>query len=277
MFVRTLDDVAAAGRFVSLGEEEARSARIVTTDDGVGFSYNDNLSKRAVDVVLWYKNHWEANYIISGEGEVTDLTTNQAWPLRPGALYVVGPNDRHHLKFDQGTHLLSVFCPPLRGHENRNEHGGYEASGPVPQTDRRMFVKYEDEMLAAGQGQLLANSRSTSVRMLVKADDLGFGFSSVKAPAGGENILWYKNHWEANHIISGVGEITELATGKTWKLEPGVSYTVGPEDRHRVRWETGSDIHVISIFCPPLVGTERHDAEGTLAASGPVPPGPPVG
>ena len=58
-----------------------------------------------------------------------------------------------------------------------------------------------------------------------------------------------------------------------WKLEPSMAYNVGPEDRHRVR--AHADMHLVSMFCPPLVGNEQHDEDGALAPSGPVPPGPP--
>ena len=98
--------------------------------------------------------------------------------------------------------------------------------------------------------------------MLTKADGLGFGFSDVHFDAGAEAVLWYKHHWEANHIISGTGEVTDLTTGQTWKLEPSMAYSVGPEDRHRMRATT--DIHLLSVFCPPLVGNEQHDKDGAL-------------
>jgi L-ectoine synthase len=66
--------------------------------------------------------------------------------------------------------------------------------------------------------------------------------------------------------------VTDLTTGQSWKLESGVGYNVGPKDRHRLRADT--DMHLISVFCPPLEGHERHDADGALPPSGPVPPGP---
>jgi hypothetical protein len=48
-------------------------------------------------------------------------------------------------------------------------------------------------------------------------------------------------------------------------------YIVGPDDRHSI--EAVSDLHLISIFNPPLQGDEQHDEEGTLPSSGPLPPG----
>ena len=272
MFIRTLEGLAAAGMVKTPGTG-TRSGRYLTATDRLGFSYNDNRIAAGAEMTLWYKHHWEANFILSGRGTVTDLTSGQRWPLEPGVLYVVGPNDRHSIHLTEATHLVSVFCPALKGDERHDPDGAYPASGPVPRTDRRMFVKRADEMRAAGHEMTAANGQARTLRMLTKADDLGFGFSDVHLAAGAEATLWYKHHWEANHIISGTGLVSDLTTGQSWKLEPGVGYNVGPKDRHRVRADT--DLHVISVFCPPLEGHERHDADGALAPSGPVPPGPP--
>jgi L-ectoine synthase len=271
MFVRTLDDLSAAGMVKTVGIG-TRSGRYLTAADRMGFSYNDNRIAAGSAMTLWYKHHWEANFIVSGRGTVTDLSSAQSWPLGPGVLYVVGPNDRHRLELTESTHLVSVFSPPLRGDERHDADGAYPASGPVPRTDRRMFVKRAEEMRAAGAEMTVANGQARTLRMLTKADDVGFGFSDVHFSAGAETVLWYKHHWEANHILAGTGLVTELATGRSWKLEPGVSYNVGPKDRHRLRADTA--MHLVSVFCPPLEGHEQHDAGGTLTASGPVPPGP---
>ncbi len=271
MFVRTLDALEAEGRVLTLGTG-TRSARFITAADRIGFSYNDNRGRAGNDVTLWYKNHWEANFFIAGLGDVTDLTTGQTWTLEPGVLYVVGPNDRHRLRLTEDSHFVSIFCPPLKGDERHDADGGYPASGPVPVTDRRMFVKRADEMRATGKEMATTARRASTLRMLTKADDLGFGFSDVHFGDGAEPIYWYKNHWEANHIVSGTGDVTDLTTGESWQLGPGSAYYVGPKDRHQLRAHT--DVHLLSIFCPPLRGDERHDADGALEASGPVPPGP---
>src|SRR5262249_6509151 len=191
MFVRTLDGLAAAG-MVKAVATGTRSGRYLTAADGMGFSYNDNRIAAGSDMTLWYKHHWEANFILSGRGEVQDLTTRQSWALGPGVLYVVGPNDRHHLT--DATHLVSIFCPPLRGDERHDADGAYSASGPVPRTDRRMFVKHADEMRRAGKEMTVANGQSRTLRMLTRADDLGFGFSDVHFTAGAETTPRYKHH-----------------------------------------------------------------------------------
>jgi L-ectoine synthase len=270
MFIRTLEALERVGMVKQLSEK-TRSARYLTAIDGMGFSFNDNRIAAEYETTLWYKHHWEANYIVSGRGSVVDLSTGERWVLEPGVLYVVGPNDRHRLQMTEDVHLVSVFCPALKGDE-RHADGGYEASGPVPKTDRRMFVKRADEMRAAGKEMIVANGRARTIRMLVQADDVGFGLSDVNLAAGAEAVLWYKHHWEANHILAGTGEVTDLTTGDAWKLAPGVAYQVGPRDRHRLRADT--DLHLLSVFCPAPRGDERHDADGTLPPSGPVPPGP---
>ena len=272
MFVRTLEDVKAAGRIKVLVNGTTRSARFLTAADGMGFSYNENRVDAGSDATLWYKHHWEANYIISGRGEVTDLTSGEKWPLAPGVLYVVGPNDRHRFHITGDDHHLSIFCPALRGNEGHDKDGAYEASGPVPKTDRRMFVRRVDAMRAAGKELVVANGQARTLRMLTQVDEVGFTLADVNLKAGASSVLWYKHHWEANHILAGTGEVTDLTSGQSWTLTPGMVYCVGPRDRHRL--SATSDLHLVSIFSPALRGDEMHDAEGTLPPSGPVPPGP---
>lgn len=273
MFVRTVDELAAQGRVLSLVNNTTTSARLLTAADGIGFSYSDVRAAKGSDGTLWYKNHWEANYFISGRSTLEDLTTGQKWTLEAGSLYVVGPNDRHRLIALEDEHHISIFCPPLRGGERHDKDGAYEPSGPVPKTDRRMFVRHAPEMRAAGFEKVSASGKSRFIRLVTKADDVGFSFSDVRLNAGAEATLWYKHHWEANHIVAGTGDVADLTTGQTWPLAPGTIYNVGPKDRHRIK--VASDMQIISVFCPPLVGDERHDADGAYPPTGPVPPGPP--
>jgi quercetin dioxygenase-like cupin family protein len=165
---------------------------------------------------------------------VTDLTSQEKWLLEAGVLYIVGPNDRHRLLLTEDAHYISIFCPPLRGDELLDKDGSYAPSGPIEQTDRRMFIKRADE-IRAGKEMIIANGQARTLRMLTKADGLGFGFSDVHLAAGAEAVLWYKHHWEANHIVSGTGEVTDLTTGQ---VEPRAQHglqrgTQGPTSRAR--------------------------------------------
>ena len=272
MFVRTLDELETLGRIKFPADESFRSARFLTAADGMGFSYNENKVKQGTNLVVWLKHHWEANYIVSGKGEVTDLTREDRWPLEAGVLYVVGPNDRHRLHLTEDECHVSIFCPPLTGDERFDEDGSYEASGPIEKTERRMFVKRADEMRRAGKELVTFNGHARAIHMLTNADAVGFGVSDVRLAAGAEVIRWDKHHWQANHIISGSGQVTDITTGQTWALGPSMAYNVGPKDRHRLRAD--SDIHLLSVICPPLMGDAQHDEDGGLAPSGPVPSGP---
>ena len=273
MFVRKLADVEAVGRLEVQWNATVRSARYLTVADGMGFSLHDNRVTPGEVISVWYKNHWEANYIISGRVKIVDLDHDGEWTLGPGDLYQVGPNDRHTFDALEDEHHLSILCPALRGDERHDADGAYEASGPVPVTDRRMFLRSADEMRASGKEMIVANGEGRTLRMLTKADALGFSISDVHFDAGHSALLWYKHHWEANYIVSGRGRVEDLGTGESWALEPGILYNVGPKDRHRLSAEAA--MHLVSVFCPPLVGHEQHDADGALEPSGPVSTGPP--
>ena len=43
-----------------------QTARFLTAADGVGFSFSEFRQQAGVDARLWYKHHWEANYVIEG-------------------------------------------------------------------------------------------------------------------------------------------------------------------------------------------------------------------
>jgi L-ectoine synthase len=110
----------------------ATSRRYVTAADNLGFSLHSVHIKAGVEADLWYKNHWEGNLMLDGEMEVTDRTTGDVHKLGPGGLYLVGPNDRHHVKALTDVHVISVFDPPLVGNEPRDEDGAFPPTGPIP-------------------------------------------------------------------------------------------------------------------------------------------------
>ena len=273
MFVRTLEDVEAAGRLLVVWNSTTRSARYLTAADGMGFSLHDNRVSPGEVIRVWYKHHWESNYIISGRVKIVDLGHGGEWTLGPGDSYQVGPNDHHSFEALEEEHHLSILCPALRGDERHDAHGVYSASGPVPVTDRRIYNRNADEIRANDKEMVVANGQARTLRMLTKEDALGFSFSDVHFDAGHSAVLWYKHHWEANYVASGRGRVEDLDTGESWVLEPGILYNVGPKDRHRLSAETA--MHVLSVFCPSLAGHEQHDADGALEPSGLVPPGPP--
>jgi len=132
MVVKTLEDLKAAGREKLVAGGSARTVRFLTRDDGLGFTMSDVRLDAGQQNALWYKHHWEANYILEGRGEVRDLTTGETWVLEPGVMYIVGPRDRHSMKAITDLHLISIFNPPLTGDEIHDAEGTLPPTGPLP-------------------------------------------------------------------------------------------------------------------------------------------------
>lgn len=271
MFVKTLTELKANGEEVVHGDGRLRAIRFLTKRDGMGFSVSDVRCSAGLDEVLWYKHHWEANYIVEGSGTLEELSSGQVWQLEPGDVYTVGPKDRHRVRADQNLHTASIFNPPLTGTEGYDEDGSFESSGEVLPGRGTLFVKRLGELRKVGREKLVANGSAKSIRILLQEDKVGFTLSDVRIAAGNKAVLWYKHHWEANYILNGRGIVSDSTSGESWTLEPGTMYIVGPDDRHSI--EAVSDLHLISIFNPPLQGDEQHDDEGTLPPTGPLPPG----
>ena len=132
MLIRTMDQLEAQGRVVSISHGKSSAVRLLTRPDGVGFSVSEARASAGKYSELWYKHHWEANLILDGTLDVTDHASGDTHRLEPGALYLVGPTDRHRIETTDGVHLISVFNPPLTGMESHDEDGAYPPTGPIP-------------------------------------------------------------------------------------------------------------------------------------------------
>ncbi len=111
----------------------------------------------------------------------------------------------------------------------------------------------------------VSDARWTSVRMLLADDGMGFSFHITTLQAGSEHTFHYKNHFESVYCISGRGSITDLATGETHAIRPGVMYALDQHDRHTVRAD--EDLVVACCFNPPVTGNEVHQPDGSYAAA----------
>lgn len=123
MIVRTRLQIEGTDRDVQ--GDHWRSRRFLTALDGVGFSLTETTVRAGADMVLWYKNHVEANYVIEGDGEVEDMATGEVFLLAPGSTYTLDRNDRHRLRARTDMRLVCVFTPALRGDETHDEDGSY--------------------------------------------------------------------------------------------------------------------------------------------------------
>lgn len=109
----------------------------------------------------------------------------------------------------------------------------------------------------------VSDAEWTSVRMLLADDKMGFSFHITTLNAGSEHTFEYKHHFESVYCMSGSGAITDLATGKTHRIQPGVMYALNEHDRHTLRAD--EELVMACCFNPPVTGTEVHREDGSYA------------
>ena len=104
-----------------------------------------------------------------------------------------------------------------------------------------------------------------SLRMLTKADGMGFTVTQTTIETGMEIELRYENHLEACLCIEGALEIEDLGTGAHHVVGPGTIYALDEHDHHIVR--ATAPTRLVCVFAPALTGDETHDASGGYAAA----------
>lgn len=123
MIVRHLDDIAGTDRDV-VGPTFV-SRRLLLADDDVGFSLHDTVLHAGTTTKIWYQNHVEAVYCISGEGTIDDLTNGETHIITPGTMYTLDGHEQHLLHATSDLRVVCVFTPALTGQELHDEHGTY--------------------------------------------------------------------------------------------------------------------------------------------------------
>ena len=105
----------------------------------------------------------------------------------------------------------------------------------------------------------------TSHRLLTEADAMGFTVCHTVVRAGSESLLEYRNHLEACYCIAGEGEVEDMG-GNRFPIRPGDIYVLDQHDKHYLR-AGATNLVLVSIFNPPLNGTERHSLGGTTGSA----------
>jgi L-ectoine synthase len=121
-----------------------------------------------------------------------------------------------------------------------------------------MIVKSLDEII--GTEDHTKGKTWESRRFILNKDKVGFSLNDTIIKEGTESYFWYKNHIEAVYCIEGEGEIESVDTGEVWSLKPGSMYLLNDHDKHKLRAKT--QMRMVCVFNPPLVGTETHNEEG---------------
>ena len=109
----------------------------------------------------------------------------------------------------------------------------------------------------------VSDANWTSVRMLLASDGMGFSFHITTLEAGSEHTFEYKHHYESVYCMSGTGAITDLASGQTHQIRPGVMYALDKHDRHILKAD--EELVMACCFNPPVTGTEVHREDGSYA------------
>lgn len=123
MIVRTLEDARKSDRRVTAQNWE--SVRLLLKGDGMGFSVHVTTIYAGTETEIEYRNHLEAVYCVSGEGEVETTADGVVHPIKPGTIYILDKHDRHFLRARTELTFVCVFNPPLHGKEVHDAEGVY--------------------------------------------------------------------------------------------------------------------------------------------------------
>jgi len=105
-----------------------------------------------------------------------------------------------------------------------------------------------------------------SYRFLLAPDASGFTVAHTLVRAGTKSQLQYRRHLEACYCIAGRGEIATADGEVTHIIEPGVMYALDQHDAHYLVAHPDTDLELISVFNPPLLGDERHNLDQGFSA-----------
>ena len=123
MIIRELQKASQSERRVVA--ENWESTRLLLKSDNMGFSFHITTIYAGTATRMWYQNHLEAVYCISGNGQIESLEDGTVHPITPGTLYALDKHDRHVLRASSELKLACVFTPPLNGKEVHDQGGAY--------------------------------------------------------------------------------------------------------------------------------------------------------
>ena len=123
-----------------------------------------------------------------------------------------------------------------------------------------MIVRYLQHLL--GTEREVRTDALASRRLLLARDGQPYSVHDTLIVAGAELHMWYKHHIESVYCVAGVGELENCDTGDIFPVHDGMFYCLDGHDPHVLRAST--DLRLICIFMPALLGPELHDAEGAF-------------
>ena len=121
-----------------------------------------------------------------------------------------------------------------------------------------MIIRKLSELLETDREQKAETWSSR--RLLLGGDGMGFSLHDTLIHAGTETPIHYQNHLEAVYCIEGKGRIKDLTHGEVHEIEAGTMYALNENEKHLLIAD--SQMRMICVFNPPLVGPETHDENG---------------
>jgi L-ectoine synthase len=106
----------------------------------------------------------------------------------------------------------------------------------------------------------------TSIRILLKDDNMGYTMTRTTIPVNGPQFWHYKNHLESCYCVKGKGILVDLNNNIKYNILPGDCYVLDKNDPHT--FEALEEVELICVFNPPLVGREIHDKDGSYKKEG---------
>ena len=126
-----------------------------------------------------------------------------------------------------------------------------------------MIVRDFNKLVTEERERVVSDAQWSSVRLLLAEDGMGFSFHITFLEPGSEHTFEYKNHLESVYCMQGTGSITDIATGETHEIKPGVMYALDQHDRHILRAD--EELVMACCFNPPVTGKEVHQPDGSYA------------
>ena len=102
-----------------------RSLRLVLADDRAGFSLHETVLYAGTTTSMWYRDHVEAVFCVSGRGTLEDLDNEATHPLGPGTMYLLDGHEHHRVHALTDVRTVCVFTPPWTGREVHDADGAY--------------------------------------------------------------------------------------------------------------------------------------------------------
>ena len=205
-------------KIISLANGRASSARILAKSDCVGFSVSVVKLEAGLVFDIWYKNHWETNYVISGIGRLFDLKQKISWDLEENDVYCVGPEDQHQLKAETDLLIISIFCPAVNGDETHDKDGSYPPTGPVPSRTGKMFI------VTAHEQQAEPNKNIKNTEIINKSSGVGIILSKLEILNNQQHVLNNRQKNNANYILKGEGILTDLSKKIEYAVKPNTLF-----------------------------------------------------